>query len=97
MIEFFSVYDAVAERYIDPFPCPNAGVALRSFEEACRKEGHAFTKHPEDYSLWHIGQFDPELGVLEGMKPRKLAMASSFVRTEPFEQLQILEEGSAEA
>ncbi len=79
MIELFAIMDAAAERYIEPFCGSTMQVAIRGFQEACTTEGHQFRKFPEDYSLWHVGSFDPELGVLEAVTPRKIAMASSFV------------------
>jgi len=76
--ELFAIFDAAAERYIDPFPAPTLQVAIRGFQEACESDGHQFKKFPEDYALYHIGEFDAELGVLTGFEARKIAMASSF-------------------
>lgn len=81
MVEIFAVFDAVADRFIDPFPAPNVGVALRGFEEACLVEGSQFSKHPEDYSLFHVGTWDGETGVLTGQEGRKIAMASTYVHS----------------
>ncbi len=78
IVQLFSVYDAAAERYIEPFPAPTLTVALRGFEEACTTKGHQFVKFPIDYSLWHIGEFDAVTGVLEPMQARKIAMATQY-------------------
>ncbi len=77
--ELFAIWDAAAERYIEPFPAPTIAIALRGFQEACETDGHQFRKFPEDYALFHIGSFDQELGELIPMTARKLALAGSFV------------------
>jgi len=83
MIELFAIFDSAAERYIEPFPGSTLEVAIRGFREACEKEGHQFHKFPEDYSLFHVGSFDPELGVISGLTPRKIAQATQFVHGVP--------------
>ncbi len=92
-VELFAVYDAAAEKYMDPFPAPTIDFALRGFKEACRQKDHQFEKFPEDYSLWHVGSFDASLGTLEGMTARKIAMATSFVHGAQLE----IEGGEAQA
>ncbi len=79
--ELFSVFDAAAKRYLDPFCGPTLEFGIRGFKEACQQEAHQFTKFPEDYSLWHIATWDGELGEMHEMKAHKIAMASSFVQT----------------
>lgn len=77
-VEIFSIYDAAAERYMDPFCAPTVQFAIRGFEEACKTEGHQFTKFPEDYALYKVGAFDADLGVITRVDAVKLAVASSF-------------------
>jgi len=90
-VELFSVMDQVAERYMDPFAGPTVAFAIRGFEEACRDPQHQFAKFPEDYALYHIGSFDPELGVISALPARKVAVASNFV-TNHGDQLNLMEE-----
>lgn len=77
--ELFAVYDAAARRYLDPFCGPTVEFALRGFREACMKDGHQFQKFPEDYTLFHVGSFDIEDGVLIPIYAHKIGMALSFV------------------
>lgn len=78
--EMFSVWDAAAMRYMDPFPAPTLEFALRGFREACTTPDHQFNKYPEDYVLYHVGTFFGETGHFEELEPRKIAMANSFAR-----------------
>jgi hypothetical protein len=80
--EVFSVYDSVAERYLEPFFSPNVGTATRSFSEACRKQDHQFAKYPEDYSLFHIGTFNAETGLIESFTSvHPLGSAAKYVES----------------
>lgn len=62
--EVFSVYDKKAKAFITPFFLPTVGMAVRAFTDAVNQEGHAWNKHPEDYQLFKIGQFDDSNGVV---------------------------------
>ncbi len=76
--EIFSVFDSAADRFLDIFSQVTVEAAIRDFKQACMKEGHQFAKFPEDYALYHVGTWQPELGELVPMKARKIAMATSF-------------------
>lgn len=40
-------------------------VAIRTFGDLCRQEGSIFAKHPQDYELISLGEFDTESGIIE--------------------------------
>lgn len=92
----FVVYDSKAEAYMNPFYMDAKGQAIRTFEDAVNKGGHPFNQHPEDYTLFYIGEYDessaqfknavtPEsLGV--GIEFKKVVVASDkFVGGSPHE------------
>lgn len=55
----FSIWDKKVQAFIgSPFFCPTAGAALRMFADLARDTNSDIGKHPEDYSLSHIGTFD---------------------------------------
>ncbi len=91
--ELFSVLDAAAGRFMDPFCGPTVDFAIRGFREACRTDGHQFNKFPEDYVLYHVGSFDGDTAELTKGVPPKIAIATSFVGGG--NQLDLLEGGSA--
>ncbi len=74
-----TVLDQAADRYLEPFFAPTLEFAIRGFKQACGTEDHQFGKFPEDYALYHIGNFDATIGKIEEVIPHKLANASSFV------------------
>jgi len=58
----FSIYDSKAEAFITPFFLPTKQMAVRTFADCVNDKNHAFGKHPQDYSLFHVGHFDTQNG-----------------------------------
>lgn len=84
--KIFAVYDVKVEAYLSPFMAPTLGSALRSFEEAVNDPGHAFSKHPEDFTLFELGEFDDCLGVYSNLNaPRPVGSALEYSRSSTFD------------
>lgn len=79
----FSVFDMAADMYLEPFFAVTIAAATRSFETACRREGHPFEEFPEDYVLYHVGEFEQGNGMIEKCEPHKVAMAASYSHVTP--------------
>lgn len=77
--QLFCIYDSAALRYLDPFNAPTIEFALREFRTAVNKDGHQFNQYPADYTLFHIGAFDPEKGILLPSNPLSLGVAITFL------------------
>lgn len=58
----FTVYDAKAELYMEPFMFSNQGEAIRGFIDVCNDPKTVFYKHPEDYTLFYIADYDNSIG-----------------------------------
>lgn len=55
-------------------------VAMRSFGDLCRQENSMFAKHPQDYALQVLGEFDTETGVVTPfVAPQQLATAAQVL------------------
>ena len=54
----FCVYDIQAQTYGLPWYAPTSGVALRMFTEAANTPDSDYAKHPEDYLLVCLGEYD---------------------------------------
>lgn len=78
----FTVYDGKAQEHLEPFFSVNEETALRSFAELANKSGHPFHRFPEDFTLFYIGSFDPESGMVSGQAPIPLARAQALVKPE---------------
>lgn len=79
--QMFSVYDSAADRYTDPFVAPTIEWAIREFRRSANQPGKQISEYPQDYTLFHIGEFNPESGVLEPQVPRSLGVAIQFVES----------------
>lgn len=59
-----SVYDTKVSAFSPPFVCKSRGESIRSFSDACGDDSLPFKKHPADYVLHFIGEFDDQTGRL---------------------------------
>jgi hypothetical protein len=75
----FAIYDQAAKAYMSPFSFQSPGQAIRAFTDLANDQNTNVGKHPEDYSLFQIGSFDDEKGLLKDMKHVNLGKAIEFV------------------
>ncbi|AXH77981.1 MAG: nonstructural protein [Microviridae sp.] len=73
-MKLYSVYDKVAQRYNLPFFLASDPEAKRAFHTAVNDVANQMHRSPEDYSLFYLGEFDPDQG-LPGKKPVLLTTA----------------------
>lgn len=58
----YSIYDTASGAYMRPFFLQSDGQAVRMFTDIATDAEHEIGKHPEDYSLFRLGQFDDNRG-----------------------------------
>lgn len=98
IVQLFAVFDAAAKRFTEPWPAPSVEVAIRRFRHTVNEGQNDISMFPEDYSLFHVGEFDQELGRLIAFEtPHSLGVAITF-RDRPVpmpgNQLSLLKEGT---
>ena len=74
----FSVYDAKAEEYKEPFPSVNAATAIREFQSVCENPQHVFHTHAEDFSLHQVGGWETDSGELLDEPNKSLITATEL-------------------
>lgn len=62
----YAVKDLKAAAFAPPFFLGRDEVAVRTFADACKDPTHPMSKHPDDYELHYLGEFDDETGKLLG-------------------------------
>lgn len=85
MAKVLVVYDSKSECYGNPFYARATGEAIRSFaDEVNREDGQsAVSAHPEDFTLFEIGEYDAELGEVVMYESKKsLGVGTQFLRSE---------------
>lgn len=79
-LEMFSVYDSAAKAFLEPFFAPTVDVAIRMFRRLLQNEDHQFRKFPEDYTLFQLGCFHQDTGLLEALPtPHNLGIAMIYI------------------
>lgn len=72
MSKAYCLYDSKLEAYLTPFFAPNRGVAMRHFADLVANEDHPFGKHPEDYTLFELGDFDDVTAMFNASAPASI-------------------------
>ena len=63
-----SVYDVKVEAYQAPFYARTLGEAERFWTDLRLDQNSPYFKHPEDYQLYRVGEFDELTGILSGVQ-----------------------------
>lgn len=76
----FSIFDTAAKRFKEPFYAPTVEYAIRMFRDTANlmRDDNPIAKFPEDYVLFHVGEFDQESGELTSWEPHSLGVAIQF-------------------
>lgn len=60
-MKIVSIRDIKTNAFGNPIYVANLGGAVRSFGDECLKaDGNPLSIHPEDYELYHLGEFNPD-------------------------------------
>lgn len=59
-----SIFDNAVGAFNRPFFTPSRGVAIRSFVDEVKRPGddNSMARHPNDFSLFYLGEFDDVSG-----------------------------------
>lgn len=70
-----SIYDSATQAYMRPFTAQTEGQAIRMFEDEAMRPESEIGKHPEDYALFKIGEFNDHEGLIISCNPTSLRRA----------------------
>ena len=62
--KIFSIYDSKAETFNTPLFLVQEGQAIRIFDDMVNDDQTDIAKHTEDYTLFNLGEFDSETGLV---------------------------------
>lgn len=80
IIKIFSINDVKALSFGQPFFAVNKGIAVRMFSDLVNDKNSMVSKHPDDFKLYMLGEFDDNSGGLSPVaQPEFLHSASEFV------------------
>ena len=78
--KLFAIHDQKARAYLAPFTFSKEGQALRLFTDSIQNPEHQFSRHPEDYTLFLLGEFDDETGKIKPNTPQSLGNGVEFTQ-----------------
>lgn len=76
----FSVYDKKAEYFLQPMFARNAAQMLRDLSDVVANRDSLLGKHPEDYAVYQLAQFDEISGAIFECNRVKLGDCDSLFR-----------------
>lgn len=88
----YSIFDSAASAFATPFFMQNDGLAVRAFSDNINRveEKTALSEHPDQFTLFKIGEFEDKTGVLEKYDtPRSLGLAVEFVEQKIMSENQV--------
>jgi hypothetical protein len=79
-LKLYAVHDTKAGTYMMPFPMLTDQLALRSFQQGCLDPQTPMAQYPLDHSIFRIGTYDDETGILESETPIHLQTAIQAIK-----------------
>lgn len=78
ILQVCTIYDKRAVNYGPPMCFQTLGIAERSFGDSVNDPNNIMYKHPDDFSLMHIGTFDTDTGTMKNEHGRILCEAAQL-------------------
>jgi len=78
-VKVFAVYDIRAELFGSIFTFSHVGQAVRAFKDLANDRNSSVSRHPGDYKLAEIGEFDDVNGTLNAADVQYHGFASDYV------------------
>lgn len=69
MLKAYSIFDRKALQYHPPFFASTDGSAVRSFSDAANDAQSSIGRHPSDYVLFYVGEYDDQKGAMLPVSP----------------------------
>jgi len=63
-VGIYAIYDSKAEAFLQPFFSQTTGTAIRAFKQAANTPENNFYEYAEDYTMFHLGDFDDQDGTI---------------------------------
>ena len=82
-----AVFDSAAQVFGQPVFVPSTGVAIRTFADEVNRneEGNNIALHPDDFTLFHIAEYDDLTGIITHLSdgPQMLSRAKDLKENVP--------------
>lgn len=91
ILKVYSIYDVAAKAYMQPFFMHNDGLALRAFQDNVNtKEENQISKHPEQFTLFCLGEYDDSKGQFQSLEaPKAMAVGTEVLMEKKYPAAEI--------
>ncbi len=91
-VQCYAIFDSCSGIYEKPFFSTADDLVKREFQDVAMSADHLIGKHPEHFTLWRLGMFNNENGLLQNEVNEQLWSA-----TEAIAQAQVVDSRQMEA
>lgn len=79
-VDVYSIHDEKAASFGQPFYMVNRALAIRAFSDLAQDRSSSVSKHPSDYKLYKVAEFDDQVGSFLSLpQPEFVAHGSDYV------------------
>lgn len=83
MSKIYAIKDQAIEAFSQPFFVQAQGQAVRMFMDESKNEQSQINRHPADFELWYLGDFDEQTGAITAAANiERVARAIDFINKE---------------
>jgi len=74
-MQLFAIRDSALDSYGNPFVARTIPEATRIFLDEARNKDSTIHAHPEDYALFHLGEYNGDTGTFNTTTPYQICRA----------------------
>jgi len=83
-LQCFSIKDVAVGAFSQPFYARSRAEAVRMLQDTMATREHQFSKHPQDFGLYRVGEWDDQTGVFEPYSvPEHMVQLLDLAEKEP--------------
>lgn len=79
-MKIYAIKDQAIEAFGQPFFVQAQGMAVRMFMDETHNRESQISKHPEDFELWYLGEYEPTTGQVTNNQPERINRATDFTQ-----------------
>lgn len=83
ILQAYSLLDEKAQAFSAPWFVASEGLALRALTDLASDTNTTVGRHPRDFVLYQVGNFDDQRGELIPIIPRQVVRADSLLAVQP--------------
>lgn len=70
-VKAYTIFDTKSLTYSNPFYAPTHGAAIRITSDAAHDGNSQLSRHPADFILYCVGEYDDNSGIFLPLDPRE--------------------------